>query len=381
MVSPRVAVQPALYDYARARSGITDDWDTRFPHFDAWRDGAKKPTLKQLQTFANRTFTPVGLLLLPEPPDEPLPIADFRTVDNRETSPDANLLDVIYAAQARQAWYRDNQILHNEPEVEWVEAIASGMAPDRAARVLHFEIGWGPEERKRCRTWAAALTSLREAAETAGVLVMISGYAGSSTRRTLDPAVFRGFALSDRHAPVVFINGADAKAAQIFTLAHELAHLLRGSTGLSDGDPQSDLAIEQWCNRTAAEFLVPSEEFEEQLAAAEPSPELLDNLARHFKVSTQTILGRLREQGHINWDRYWELRASEAARIAALPEPETSGGGNYGHTRPVQVSKRFATELIASTYEGQTSFTEALRLIGARKESALRIMGDKLGVL
>lgn len=381
MVSPRVAVRPALYEFARNRSGIErGDWDRRFPNFDAWRTGDKQPTLKQLQAFAKSTFTPVGFLLLSEPPEESLPIADFRTVDNRETQPDANLLDVIYAAQSRQAWYRDHQILNNESEVEWIGTVAAGMSPDRAAQMLHAELAWGASERNRCRTWAAALSSLREAAEQAGVLVMIAGHAGSYTGRKLAPALFRGFALTDRFAPVVFVNGADAKAAQIFTLAHELAHLLRGSTGLSDGDLQSDIEVERWCNRVAAEFLVPEAEFGSLFTGGELSPKALDDLAKHFKVSTQTILGRLRELSHIDWDRYFELRRTEAERIASLPASESSGG-NYGYTRPVQVSKRFATELIASTYEGQTSFTEALRLVGARKESALRTMGEKLGVL
>jgi len=381
MVSPRVEVRPELYDFARTRSGIDGDtWAGRFPHFDAWRSGEKQPTLKQLQAFAKSTFTPLGYLLLPSPPMEPLPIADFRTVDNRESVPDANLLDVIYAAQSRQAWYREHQILNNEDEVSWIGSFAIDELPKRAAEVLHRELGWGAAERNRSRTWATTLTGVREAAERAGVLVMIAGFAGSYTKRKLDPAVFRGFALADPHAPVVFVNGADAKAAQIFTLVHELAHLLTGSSGLSDLDPRTDIDVERWCNRTAAEFLVPEAEFDAVYNDANLDADELDRLASHFKVSTQTVLGRLRELGHIDWDRYFELRRSEADRIAAIPKA-TGGSGNYGNSRPVQISKRFATELLASVYEGQTSFTEAARLVGARKESTLRTMGEKLGVL
>jgi len=377
----RIEVAPALYEFARRRSGIDDEtFERRFADFESWRDGTKQPTLKQLQKFANQTFTPLGYLLLDEPPDEPMPIADFRTAGNQSVRPDANLLDVIYDAQARQEWYRDHQLLNSEAPVEWIGMVAQGMPPKNAAQVLHDELSWGPEDRQRCRTWAATLTSLREAAEAVGVLVMIAGYAGRYTGRKLDPSVFRGFALADDYAPVVFINGADAKSAQIFTLAHELAHLLRGSSGLSDLDPRSEHEVELWCNQTAAEFLVPADEFTSVYLGAEPSGEELDRLAEHFKVSTQTILGRLRELGHIDWDRYFELRESERQRIAALIGPDTSGG-NYSNSRPVQVSKRFATELIASVYEGVTSYTEAGRLIGTSKESTLRSMGDRLGVL
>jgi len=374
-------VKPELFDFARERSGIAaQDWDRRFPRFDAWRDGTVQPTLKQLEDFARKTHTPIGLFFLSRPPAEQLPIVDFRTVANRMIRPDANLLDVIYAAQARQEWYRDHLLLNNEAAVAWIGRFTTADSTADAAAHLSEQLSWGAGERVLCRTWVAALTSIREAAENAGVLVMIAGHAGSYTGRKLDPGVFRGFALSDDYAPVVFVNGADAKSAQIFTVVHELAHLLIGETGLSDIEPGADNATERWCNQVAAEFLLPSEEFVATVHGDAEILSQLDELAEHFKVSTQTVLGRFRELGYIDWDTYWVMRAAEKERIAGLVQPATSGG-NYMNTRPVQVSKRFAAELLASVYEGTTSFTEALRLIGAKKEPTLRKMADRLGVL
>lgn len=381
MVTVRVDVKPELLDFARDRSGIAArDWERRFPKFGEWYSGTRQPTLKQLEDFARKTHTPVGLFFLPEPPVEEVPIADFRTVTNQAVQPDANLLDVIYAAQARQEWYRDHLLLNNESPVAWVGALSVSDSTEAAAAYLSEQLRWGAAERAACRTWSAALTSIREAAEESGVLVMIAGHAGSYTGRKLEPAIFRGFALSDDYAPVVFVNGADAKSAQIFTLVHELAHLLIGSTGLSDIEPATDDETERWCNRVAADFLLPADEFNALVGAALDPAGQLEELAEHFKVSTQTVLGRFRELGYIDWDTYWKLRGAEAARIAALPE-NASSGGNYLNTRPVQVSKRFASELLASAYEGTTSFTEALRLIGTKKERTLRDMADRLGVL
>ena len=125
-MSVRVDVRPVLLDWARVRSGIDDDtWGRRFPRYEAWRTGQATPTLKQLEEFAHKTHTPVGFFFLNEPPTETVPIPDFRTVGDRAVgAPDAllsaNLLDVIYACQARQEWYRDHQLLNGESPLSFV---------------------------------------------------------------------------------------------------------------------------------------------------------------------------------------------------------------------------------------------------------------------
>jgi Zn-dependent peptidase ImmA (M78 family) len=385
-VSVRIEVRPSVLEWARARSGIApEDWDRRFPRFEAWLAGDAEPTLKQLEVFARKTHTPVGFLFLDEPPVEPVPIPDFRTVGDRPVGAgevvSADLLDVVYTAQARQEWYRDHQLLNGEPPLAFVGTATTATPPEQAAAAMSEILVWDAEARERCRTWDEALTRLRENAEGAGALVMISGIVGSDTHRKLDPGEFRGFALADPYAALVFINGADSKAAQVFTLAHELAHLWLGETALSDLDPGSlrTNAVERWCNQVAAEFLVPMEEFR---AAFDPTADLRDQfqpLAEQFRVSTQVILGRVREAGHLSWDEYLDELGVERERIAAIVA-ERGSGGNYYNTKPVQVGKRFARALVASAMEGQTSYTEAFRLLGLRKASTFEGLADRLGV-
>lgn len=385
-MSVRVEVRPSVLEWARARSGIDDETlGKRFPRYDEWLAGQAAPTLKQLLTFAHRTHTPVGFLFLDEPPVEEVPIPDFRTIADRPVGTgqgvSADLLDVVYTCQARQEWYRDHQLLNGEPPLAFLGAAAVSDSVDSAAGAMRSLLDWTAEARGRCSTWDAALSWLREHAEAAGVLVMISGIVGSDTHRKLDPQEFRGFALADPYAAVVFVNGADSKAAQVFTLAHELAHLWLGETALSDLDPLSTRTneVERWCNHVAAEFLVPMAEF---LSLFDPRSDLhtqLQPLAAHFRVSTQVILGRIREAGALTWGQYLKELDEEQARVAALIAQRGSGG-NYYNTKPVQIGKRFARALVASALEGRTSYTEAFRLLGLKKASTFDGLAERLGI-
>jgi Zn-dependent peptidase ImmA (M78 family) len=386
-VSVRVEVRPSLLEWARARSGIDDETlAKRFPRYGDWLAGDEAPTLKQLETFAHRTHTPVGFLFLDDPPVEKVPIPDFRTIRSQPVGAagqavSADLLDVVYTCQARQEWYRDHQLLNGEPALTFVGKASLNDSVDSAADRMRTLLDWTSDTRARCGSWEAALTWLREHAEAAGVLVMITGIVGSDTHRKLDPQEFRGFALADPYAAVVFVNGADSKAGQVFTLAHEIAHLLLGETALSDLDPQSTRtnAIERWCNEVAAEFLVPMAEFRPRF---DPNGDLhaqLQSLAEHFRVSTQVILGRVREAGVLGWDEYLAELESERARVAALMA-ERGSGGNYYNTKPVQIGKRFARALVASALEGQTSYTEAFRLLGLKKAATFDRLAERLGV-
>jgi Zn-dependent peptidase ImmA (M78 family) len=386
-VGVRVDVRPRVLEWARARSGIDDElWEQRFPRYNAWLAGDAAPTLKQLEDFARKTHTPVGFLFLEEPPVETVPIPDFRTIVDRPVAAAgemvaADLLDVIYACERRQEWYRDNQLLEGEPPLPFVGVASTADAVDDVASQMRQVLDWTAQSRALCRTSDAALTWLREHAEATGVLVMISGIVGSNTHRALDPQEFRGFALVDRYAAVVFVNGADSKAAQVFTLVHELAHLWLGETALSDLDPQSirSNAVERWCNQVAAEFLVPMAEFRQRFDQRADLRAQLRPLAEHFRVSSQVILGRIREAGALTWDEYLTEFDVERQRVAAFPA-DRGAGVNCHNSKPVQVSGRFARALIASTLEGRTPYTEAFRLLEVKKESAFDGLAERVGV-
>jgi len=381
----RVEVPAALLAWARERSGVSyDELSRRFPKLADWESGEASPTLKQLENFASSTHTPVGYFFLPEPPEVHLPLPDFRTRRDeavRQASPD--LLDTIFQSEQRQEWYRDYARINNDGPLEFVGSLttASGITIAAAAirETLGFEVG------ERGATWSESFRRLADQAEALGILVMVNGVVGSNTHRQLDPNEFLGFVLVDEYAPAVFINGASTKAAQIFTLTHELVHIWLGQSALDDPDlgdlgSARDNEIERWCNQVAAEILVPLDALTAQYRQVADLTGQLDRLARDFKVSTLVMLRRIRDAGHLGSEQYWAAYQAELARVRALTN-EAGGGGNFYNTQPVRTSKRFARAIIASTLEGQTLYGDALQLLGFKKVSTFNELAQRLGVI
>ena len=375
----RVEVRPALLRWARERASVEPaDLARRFPRLAEWESEEVCPTRKQLERFAKATRTPLDYLLLSEPPVERVPIPDFRTGGNRRNDlPSPDLLDTVQLCRQRQEWYREFARSQGDQPLSLVGSAKLNSDIEATAAVIRTALGFDLEDRRK--TWTDALRHLIQQAEALGILVMVSGVVGNNNYRRLDADEFRGFALADDLAPLVFINGADSKAAQMFTLAHELAHLWLGLTALSDVGPVTVPThdVEHWCSQVAAELLVPLAVLR---AEYEPGGDLrraLDRLARRFKVSTLVILRRIHDARGLTRDQLWQAYQQELQWLGAKPR---GSGGNFYLTQSARMGKRFARALVASTLEGHTLHRDAFRLLGFSKLATLREFGHRLGL-
>lgn len=377
----RVNIKPEMLNWAYERSGKSADaLRKRFPKFDLWNSGEDSPTLKQLEGFAKATYTPVGFFFLQNLPIEVIPIPDFRTVGSGYIGhPSPDLLDTVYICQQRQEWYREFVRSTGEKPVPFVGSVSQTNNIEKIAESMRHTLGFDIEARRKMPTWSDALRRFIEQADALGVLVMVSGVVGSNNRRKLDPQEFRGFALADNSAPLVFINGSDTKAAQMFTLAHELAHIWLGQSAVSDAQavriPENQ--IERWCNLTAAELLVPLTALRSEYKKNDKLSDEINRLARYFKVSTLVVLRRIHDAGGITKERFWQAYYEELERLGNLP---SGSGGNFYLTQAARVSKRFARALVVSTLEGQTLHRDAFRMLGFSKLETFRDLGRSLGV-
>jgi len=365
----RVPVPPAMLRWACERAGYgVDELAHRIPQLPAWVDGEKQPTFRQLEGFAKVTHTPFGFLFLPEPPEERLPIPDFRTVTKVRRRPSPDLLETLYAMQRRQDWMREERI---ECEADPLEFVGTARLTDDPAavgqemrRIVGVSDGWAAE----LRTWAEALGHLRECIEDLGVMAVINGIVGNNTHRKLDVDEFLGFALTDRHAPLIFVNGADFKSRQMFTLAHELAHVWLGpeGEGLSgfEGIFPGDERVERFCDQAAAEFLVPALELRERWRAVRGVSEPFEQVARQFKVSPIVVGRRAMDLRLVDRATFFEFYESYMRR--EREQAKRAGGGDFYNNQNTRVGARFATAVIRAAMEGRLSFKEAYGLTGLR---------------
>ncbi len=363
----RVAVDKKVLRWAVRRAGLElDDLERKFPRIRQWATGEILPTLRQLETLAKATFTPLGFFFLAEPPEQQLPIPLFRTIHDetaREPSPD--LLETIQIMQRRQTWMREFLIDQGQKELPFVKSARREEQPRSIVQhilsTLDLDEGWAAEQ----RTWTEALHTMREAIEDAGILVIVNGIVGNNTHRKLDPTEFRGFVLVDEYAPLVFVNGADGKAAQMFTLAHELAHIFFGSSAafdLREMQPADD-PVEQLSNRVAAEFLIPQRELRQIWPSVRDDPEPFQTIARRFKVSSLVAARRALDMNIINKEiflNFYRAYLRDERRAAGRrSEPR-----DFYVIQNMRVSRRFASTVIRAVKKGKLLYSEAYRLTG-----------------
>lgn len=372
----KVTLQPTVLKWARERveldaAALAKKLSTTEEKVFAWEEDGVL-TYKRAEKLAEKTHTPFGYLFLEEPPVESLPISDFRTVGSEEPKrPSPELLDVLFDAMSKQAWYRDYLIEMGESRLDYIGSTRLEDTPAQVGRRICHHFGFDSASRAEASDWKVALNLMFDLCEERGVLVTRTGMAQSNTHRPLKVEEFRGFALSDPYAPLIFINSRDSHAAQMFTLVHELVHLWLGLSGVSNltSTYAPSARVEQFCNQVAAEVLVPVDVLREQLLQIGEDDDPIRCLVRHFKVSSLVILRRLRDVDELDANTFRKLYKDEEARFASIQARQKAkgGGGNYYASKNVQVGRRFARALIGSALEGRTPYREAYSLLGVRK--------------
>ena len=337
-----------------------------------WESDQNLPNFRKAQKLAVALHIPFGYLFLSDSPKNDIKVPDLRTIGSKPiTEFSANLLDQLRNLLLKQEWYRDYAISEGRKAVALVGRFNLNSSYEKVASDIANELGINADFRTAASNWEGFLTNFMASAEAAGILVIRSGVVASSSKRTLNVKEFRGFVLSDPIAPLVFINGADSTSAQVFTLAHELAHLWIGKSGISNPNPKKRSAdennsVERFCNQVAAELLVPHAEFLKRWRHADAVENNVRMLVRYFRVSTHVILRQAFEQDKISRQEYEERIEAEEERFRLQQKEEREGGGNFYRTMRVRNSRILVSSVLEAIQTSKIGLRDAATLLGCK---------------
>lgn len=380
-------ITPQIITWAQERSGTSHErlaksLNTSLKRIQAWTAGEEMPTLRQARLLANTLKIPFGYLYLTTPPKDDSPLPDRRSISiEKQTSPSADLLDTVYSAKRSLDWYREYRISEEKGELHFVGSSSSTEDPKIVADRMKADMAIGNELWKQCRSWEEYLSILVEASENSDILVFRNGVVGNNTHRALDVEEFRGFAISDPYAPLVFINARDAKSAQIFTLVHELAHLWIGDSAVSNLTSEIELnnidqEIERFCDTVATEFLVPKHDFLENWDNSRNLDEGEQILAQYYKVSGIMILRRALELELITKSQFYSALEDHYSR--SHEQRNESGGGDFMNSFYARNGHLFTKAVFESVMEGKTLYRDAAGLLHLKVSTVARLARESL---
>ena len=369
----RLDVEKSLLEWAINRSDTSISELSKKSHFKKlgeWIDGTEKPTYSQLEEFSKATYTPFGYLLLPEPPQQqPLQIPHYRTMANRGSlKRSINHEDMIKVTIRRQDWIRDYLIDIGAAPLEFVGSSTIDDTPAKVADNIRKTLGITPEWTAKIE-WNHITKRLEELMENARIFVSKNKVVQNYRSRQLDLEEFRGFVLVDDYAPFVFVNGYDDDGAQMFTLAHELAHIWMGESASFDlhDMKSSSHKLEVKCNKIAAEFLAPTDDvrrYWKRFNGVSNDP--YKKLSKHFKISLIVAAIRARDTGCISQKEYGDFysKYKDNLYMKEKKNHQKETGPPPDKWMPSRVGKRFLQTVFTAVAESKLLYRDAYHITG-----------------
>jgi len=360
----RIKIDANMLTWAITRAGYDlSNFIEEHPKVQSWIEGTILPTVKQLEDFSRKVFLPFGFLFLPAPPKEELPIPYFRSLGAGQGNVSINVYDTIQLVLQRQAWlseYLQDSGFENLP---FIGSQKNNTNHIEIANSIRQYLGLSDNWASGLMTWQHALNHLSEMVEDKGIIAIFNGVVDNNPYRPISVEECRGFVLVDEYAPFMFINNKDSKSAQMFTVAHELAHLWTGkSAGFDFRKLQpADDPNERLCDKVAAEFLVPENSFD---AVWNNN---IKSAARHFKVSEIVIARRALDLNKLTRQQFFDFYEEYITR--EFTNRSQSSGGDFYATARKRISVTFAAHIENAVKSGQLLYRDAYRLTSMKGDT------------
>ncbi len=369
-------INPAMLRWAREKAGYTPQEAARKLDKDpdvilSWESGESAPTYVQLEDLAYRVFKrPIAIFFFPHPPTEADPKQAFRTLpdfDLDNLHPDTRL--AIRQAEAMQLALQELNDGTNPSRTKIFADLGPTLSsnPAAVASDVRQYLGVDLKEQMAWQGLDIALKQWRDVIQDNGVFVF---------KRSFKQKEISGFSLWDEEFPVIYVNNSTSESRQIFSLFHELAHVLLHTNSVTKVDDKYITALkgesqqlEVFCNRFAADLLVPSDDLERRLVGRHPDDSTVSDLAETYNVSREVILRKLLDKGIVKkreyesrvkqWNLEYERKRSE----------ETAGGGNYYATQATYLGSKFLSLAFQKYYQGHCTIEQLAEYFNVKAEN------------
>jgi Zn-dependent peptidase ImmA (M78 family)/DNA-binding transcriptional regulator YiaG len=363
MAKPVTAVNHLILSWARKKTGQTIDQVAAALHKDpaviaAWEAGTDAPSYPQLETLAYKIYKrPLAVFFFPAPPPEEDPETSFRTLPDVEIEhlhPDTRLK--IRQARALQLSLAELNDGKNPAEQKiFVDLhVRNGAPAGEVAAKARTYLGIDANVQRSWKDTDQALKAWRRAVEDKGIYVFKNSFKQKDVS---------GFCLYDAEFPIIYVNNSTAQTRQMFTILHELGHILTATGGVTKRDDSyiaqlsgKDRQIEIFCNRFAAEALLPLAEFKKALGPNPASDASISQIANSYRVSRHVVLLRLLGLNLVS-QSFYEKKAAEWKADYDAKKPE-KGGGSYYNNQGAYLGEKFLKLAFGKYYDGKISIDQ-----------------------
>lgn len=371
-----VGTNPGILRWARERASLSLDAVAKRMKKDSaviesWETGDSAPTYVQLETLAYSVYKlPIAIFFFPDPPVEISPQEEFRTlpdVEIQRLSPDTRF--AIRRAQGMQVSLKELSANANPADNLIFRDLRASPddAPIQVARAVRDYLGVSVDDQLNWHTVDEALKAWRTAVERVGVFVF---------KRALKQRSISGFCLVNEEFPVIYLNNSTTMTRQIFTLFHELAHVLLSTSGITLRDdryienlPRDHKVAEVFCNRLADEILVPLADFQQFLSIVSWDDNEVSDIADRYKVSREVILRKALDRGLVT-PSYYRGKASE---WASQYRSRAGQGGYYYATQATYFGEAFLRLAFGKHYRGQCTIEQLAEHLGMKVENVTKL--------
>ncbi len=330
-----------------------------------WENGIDSPTFSQLERLAFEIYKrPLAVFFFPERPKEETPKTEFRTLPDTIINELPPEIIKIYRKAKLYQIYLDELFEGRKPTEElFLEkfSITNMTSIISISQEIRRELKISIDEQSKWNSTEKAFKRWRSAFEEKGVFIFKDAFKNDD---------YSGFCLYDENFPVIIVNNSMPDSRQIFTLFHELAHLLFKSGGV-DFRSSSYIKsfrdnfhnIEVTCNRFANEFLVPRSIFDTfDLIISEAQ---FQKLANYFSVSREVILRNYLELGLITQSYYEEF----ANRWIKQAQEKKAGGGSYYYNQKAYLGDRYISIVYGKYYQNKISLDNVAEYLNVKAKN------------